>query len=160
MSTKPTILIIPGSFAPARLYDPFLSLLHGLGFPALVEELPTADRRPPSPAATMYDDAKFFNQVINRLLAEGKDVVVLGHSYGGCVTTEAVKGLTEQKKQGKATLGEGGDGRGRLVGLVYLTALMPLIGDSLMGMFEGQSDLAFIGFEVCSSSALLTTLST
>ena len=146
MATKPTILIIPGSFAPAYFYDDWLTLLHKLGYPAIVRDLPTTDRRPPSPAATLYDDATFFNHIINRLCAEGKDVVALGHSYGGCVATEAVKGLTE-RREGTSD-GEGGKGRGRLLGVIYLTAMMPKVGHSLGGMFEGQGSLDFLKFEV------------
>ena len=153
MTTKPTILIIPGSFSPSYFYNPFLSDLHALGFSeAFVRDLPSADRRPPSPAATLQDDATYFNHVINRLFAEGKDVVLLAHSYGGCVATEAVKGLTD-RYEGKSE-GEGGKGRGRLLGTIYLTALMPKVGDSVGGMFDGQGSLDFLKFEVCYHSPL------
>lgn len=137
--TNPTILIIPGSFSPDHFYNSTVTELQSIGFDALVRILPSSDRRPPSPAATLADDAQFFNYLLNRLLAEGKDVVLLGHSYGGCVTTECVKGLTEKSTD---------PGRGSLKGLIYLTALMPKVGQSLGSMFEGQAKLDFLKFEV------------
>lgn len=136
---QPTIVIIPGSFSPDHFYFTTVAELQSLGFSAIVRNLPTTERRPPSPAATFDDDVQYFNYLLNRLLAEGKDVVVLGHSYGGCVLTQCVKGLTEKSTDSS---------RGSLKGLIYLTAMMPKVGQSLSSLFEGRTSLDFLKFEV------------
>lgn len=136
--TKPTILIVTASFSPASFYHSFLADLESLGFEAHVRDLPSADRRPPSPAATLADDAQYVHHIINRLCAEGKDVVVVAHSYGGCVATEAIKGLTEKQ-----------EGRGKVLSVVYLTALMPQLGESLADMFDAELGTSeYLKFEV------------
>ncbi|KAJ7662911.1 Alpha/beta hydrolase fold-1 [Mycena rosella] len=142
----PTILIVPGAFCPASFYGPLVSRLKDGGQEALVFDLPTASRKPPQKAATFYEDAAFFSGVIASLCKSGKDVVVMGHSYGGGVATECVRGYTAKKA-----------GEGRVTGLVYFTAIAPLVGQAVgavtadlgfnFGKFEGDfiymDDLSF-----------------
>ncbi|KAJ7662910.1 Alpha/beta hydrolase fold-1 [Mycena rosella] len=113
----PTILIIPGSFSSPSFYDPLTSHLKDGGFEALVFGLPSAARRPPQKAATFYEDVAFFGGVLASLCKSGKDVVVMSHSYGGSVATECVRGYTAKKA-----------GEGCVTGLVYFTAIAPLVG--------------------------------
>ncbi|KAJ7666287.1 Alpha/beta hydrolase fold-1 [Mycena rosella] len=117
----PIILIIPGSFSIPSFYDPLVSHLKDGGLEALVFGLPSASRRPPQKAATMYEDAAFFSGVLASLCKSGKDVVVMGHSYGGSVASECIRGHTEKKA-----------GEGRVLGLIYFTAAVPLIEGEFM----------------------------
>jgi pimeloyl-ACP methyl ester carboxylesterase len=140
--SKPTIVVIPGSFSASEFYHPTTTHLQTLGYPSvIVRDLPSASRRPPSPAATLADDAQFFNYLCNKLCAEGKDVVIVAHSYGGGVATDCVKGLVEKSENEK-------EGRGVVKGIIYLTALVPKVGDSLAGMFDGEGSLEFLKYEV------------
>ena len=56
-----------------------------------------------------------------KLVDEGKDVVMIAHSYGGSPMSQCTKGLskTEREAEGK----EGG-----IVRLAYMTALVPGLG--------------------------------
>ncbi len=121
---KPTIVIVPGSFSPAYFYDAVVDKLREGGFETIVGNLPSASRSPPEPAATMADDAAFFHDIVEKVADQGKDVVLVTHSYGGVVGTEASKDLSksERKEAGK----EGG-----LVRLVYLTSVVPTPENSL-----------------------------
>ena len=136
MSSTPTIVIVPGSFAPAFFYDDVVKGLKANGFDTLVYDLPTASRKPPEHAATMYEDAMYFNGILTAMCDAGKDVVVLGHSYGGCVASECVKGLTEERT-----------GKGRVVGLIYLAALVPKVGEAL-GALTAHLGFDFIKVDV------------
>ncbi|KAK4943610.1 hypothetical protein LTR10_016905 [Elasticomyces elasticus] len=139
--SKPSIVIVPGSFSPAYFYSDIVDKLRRDGFDAIVEELPSASRSPPEKAATMQDDAAVFRDVVEKLADQGKDVVFVTHSYGGMVGTEASKGISkkERKEAGK----EGG-----LVKLVYLTSVVAtpgksigeLMGSSLPTFFEVDGD--------------------
>ncbi|KAK5553546.1 hypothetical protein LTR46_008521 [Exophiala xenobiotica] len=124
MATKPTVVIVPGSFSPAYFYDVVVDKLRENGFETIVDNLPSASRSPPEPAATMADDAAFFHDIVEKLADQGKDVVLVTHSYGGVVGTEASKGLSksERTEAGKY---------GGLVRLVYLTSVVPTPGNSL-----------------------------
>ena len=138
-SSKPTILIVPGSFSPAHFYSPVVNGLNASGFETFVYDLPSASRKPPEHAATLAEDAMFFNGVLTSLCDAEKNVVVLGHSYGGSVISECVKGLMAKR-----------DGKGRVVGLIYLTALVPLVGQSLAEMS------AHLGFDFIKADVSLT----
>lgn len=122
-NTKPAILIIPGSFSSAPLYYPLVDAFRGLGYDAFVNNLPSASRHAPEEPASLEDDAVFFRGVIEKLADKGRDVVVLMHSYGGMVGTEASKGVSkeERAKAGK---------QGGVVRLVYLVAMVLSAGSS------------------------------
>lgn len=120
-STKPTIVIVPGSFSAYGVYDPFLAKIRGEGFTALALKLPSTQKRHPLPPATLQDDAAHVRGVIERLIAEGDgtEVVILAHSYGGTVATEALTGL-----------GIKDGGKGGVKRLVFLSAIAPKVGET------------------------------
>ena len=125
--TKPTILIVPGSFSEYGIYNPFLAQIRNQGFTAFALKLPSTQKRAPLPPATLQDDAAHARGVAEHLIAEGAEVVVLAHSYGGTVATEAFEGLGV--KEGKG-----------IKRLVFLSAVAPKVGEnqvSAMKLEEG-----------------------
>ena len=143
---KPAIVIVPGSFSPAYLYSDVVDKLRENGYEAVVENLPSAARAPPQEAATMADDAAAFHDLVETLADQGKDVVLVSHSYGGVVSTEASKGLSkaERREAGK----EGGITR-----LVYLTSLVPTVGNSAADLMGTQFP-SFLRVQVGADSVL------
>ncbi|KAH8700115.1 Alpha/Beta hydrolase protein [Talaromyces proteolyticus] len=131
MSQKPSIVIIPGSFTGPDIYSNFASLLRGRGYEVIVGILQSANRTRPEKAATLQEDAAYFRGVAETLASQGKDVVVVGHSYGGVVATESVKGVikTEREAHGKA---------GGVVRVVYLVSVVADIGQGNFEAFGGQ----------------------
>ncbi|KAJ6470536.1 Alpha/beta hydrolase fold-1 [Mycena sanguinolenta] len=129
---KPTIIIIPASFSPLSLYSAVISDLQSHGYSVHGVELETVGRREKAP--TMYDDAAVVASVASKLAEEGKDVVLVAHSYGGIVACQASKGLakTIRKKEGK----EGG-----IVRIVFVAAMVPAEGQPLLALFGNKIDL-------------------
>lgn len=127
--SKPTIVIVPGSFTAAAAYDNLASILSKqFGYEVIVGTLQSTIRAPPAKGATMQEDAAYFRGMIEALSSQGKDVVVVGHSYGGFVATESVNRVTKPERQQKGAAGGA-------VRVVYLAALVPAIGEtSLVGM--------------------------
>lgn len=133
MSTsKPTILLVPGSFAAGNVYAPLVSLFRAQGFSALAAQLPSSQKRYPLPPATLQDDAAHVRGIVEQLLAEeeSRQVVVVAHSYGGTVATEAFEGL-----------GTHGEGKGGVRRLVFLTATAPRVGETLNTALRQREDL-------------------
>lgn len=134
MPTKPSILIVPGSFAPAEIYDPVVEAVTARGHETQAVQLPSVGLKPePTPTReppTMYEDAAHIAALAAALADEGKDVVIIGHSYGGVPATESVRGLAkvDRRREGK----EGG-----LVRLAYFTALVPEVGVYAGGVLAG-----------------------
>lgn len=120
-ATKPTILIVPGSFCNASHYTSVLTALHALSYPAQATSLPSATRVPPAPGASLAEDAAHIAALLTSLADDGQDIVLLAHSYGGIPATEAARGLAkaERAAQGKP---------GGIVKIVYLSAIVPPVG--------------------------------
>ncbi|KFX93376.1 hypothetical protein V490_04860 [Pseudogymnoascus sp. VKM F-3557] len=133
-STKPTILIVPGSFSAVSLYDTLISALHALSYPAIVSDLPSASRLPPAPAASMADDAAHFHGLAESLADEGRDIVILTHSYGGIPGTEAAKGLAKADREAEGK-------KGGVIRLVYLTSIVPPVGGSQISVMGPLSEV-------------------
>jgi hypothetical protein len=134
--SKPSILFIPGSFSIPEFYDPVLDAVRSKGYEIKGLHKPSAGLKtgpregtPP----TMYDDAAYIASEASKLADEGKDVILVAHSYGGVPTTESTKGLSkkERQEQGK---------KGGIVGLGYLTALVPAVGTSAAGLLANVPD--------------------
>ncbi|KAJ4344068.1 hypothetical protein N0V95_006401 [Ascochyta clinopodiicola] len=121
MSSNPTIVLVPGSFSAAGAYASFIALLRAQNLTALAIQLPSTQKRHPQPPATLQDDAAHVRGVVEQLIAEGEgtEVVVLAHSYGGSVVSEAVAGLGI--KAGK---------KGGVRRLVFLSATVPRVGEN------------------------------
>lgn len=109
---KPSIVIVPGSFATPGLYQDCVLALRAKGFPALEVFLPTTQKRVGLEPATMQEDAAKIKSVAEALIAQGKEVVVVCHSYGGCPTTEGLVGVPVKR-------------------IIYLTSIAPKVGESL-----------------------------
>ena len=121
---KPSIILIGGSFALPEFYSPITTAIASHGYEIVAPHIPsvgvaTGPREGDPP--TMYDGAACIAGGIEKLAAEGKDVILIGHSYGGTPISESTKGLgkMERMAQGK---------KGGVVRLAYMTALVPAVG--------------------------------
>lgn len=154
-SNKPVIVIVPGSFSYASHYYILVDKIQALGYRAFVNNLPSTIRDVPEEPASLEDDAVFFRGIIEKLADRGDDVVVLMHSYGGQVGSEAVKGVgkDERQKAGKS---------GGVVKLVYLTASVLEVGSSMKSE-SGDPPAGLVEIDEVSNSylchlSLLTSL--
>jgi pimeloyl-ACP methyl ester carboxylesterase len=99
-SPQPTVVLVHGAFADAS------------GFGGIIRELSTSGHRvlaPPNPLRSLGGDAATVSAVVGAI--EGP-VVLVGHSYGGAVITQASAQA------------------GNVIGLVYLAAFSPDEGES------------------------------
>ena len=130
---SPVLVIVPGSFAPAALYHPFIAHLtsSAVGFPDVrVITTPTVGRRPnQTVAATMSDDAAAIVGFVQPILdEEDRDVILMPHSYGGVPTSQAMEKLSRKNRP---------DGKRAVEKIVYCTAVVLPEGASNMAMSGG-----------------------
>ncbi|KAI1367926.1 Alpha/beta hydrolase fold-1 [Xylaria arbuscula] len=124
---KPYFLVVTGSFAPASLYDNLVEKVTASGYDIKVPHLATVGLGPgkgrDTPPATMYDDAALIAKEAEALADQGREIILIGHSYGGIPATESIKGLSvsERQKAGK---------KGGIVRLAYKTAAVTTPGHS------------------------------
>ncbi|KAI0176149.1 alpha/beta-hydrolase [Hypoxylon sp. FL1284] len=130
--SKLSILLVPGSFSLPKFYDPVIQGVAKEGYEIRALHLPSVGLetgpRPGQPP-TMYDDAAFIAKEALHLVEQGRDVVIVTHSYGGVPGTEAVRGLA---KEGREKLGQ----KGGIVRLAYMTSLVPAVGVAAAGVRE------------------------
>ena len=113
---KPVIVLEHGAWADGSSWDQVVRILQGDGYIVYV---------PPNPLRGVAADSAYLNDFLtqNTNLA-GKPVVLVGHSYGGFVITNAAVGDSEVKA------------------LVYVDAFLPKHGDTLKSLTTSGSCLA------------------
>ncbi|KAI9037129.1 alpha/beta hydrolase [Aspergillus affinis] len=133
--SNPTILLVQGSFQTPQVYSSLVSNLQSLGYPTVHPALPscTDTDHEDFPTRTLTDDARAVTRVLEELIEnESKTVLVVMHSYGGIVGSEAVPeslSFAHRQKQGQ---------KGGVVHLFYFAAFVLDVGESVLGKF-GES---------------------
>ncbi|WP_433507304.1 alpha/beta fold hydrolase [Pseudonocardia halophobica] len=108
-------VLVHGAWHGAWAWEPVLPLLRDKDIEPVTVELPSAGR-----GGDLQDDARVVRQAV---LADGRDTVLVGHSYGGMVITEAALDLP------------------RVRHLVYVCAFMLDQGDSLVTAVRDEERL-------------------
>ena len=113
-ASKPTIVLVHGAWADASSWRRVIKRLQSDGYVVVA---------PPNPLRGVASDSAYLASYLNKV--EGP-VVLVGHSYGGTVITNAAAGDPEVKA------------------LVYVDAFIPDQGQSLLDLVTAQpgSDLA------------------
>ncbi|KAJ5827346.1 hypothetical protein N7447_004109 [Penicillium robsamsonii] len=133
MATPPTLVFIPGSWHKPTCYDEVTKLLQGHKLKCISITLPSTTG---NPAATFKDDLDAVREAILTETINGRNVVVIAHSYGGMVGNSAIKGLTqprdftESQNQAPTT--------GYVIGLILIASGFTLSGLAFMDPFFGH----------------------
>lgn len=83
----PLVILVHGAWHGAWCWAPLQARLDERGVPSLAIDLP-GHATSPLALTDLYGDARHVADVIDRL---GRPVVLVGHSYGGAVVTEAAR---------------------------------------------------------------------
>ncbi|KAF2139186.1 uncharacterized protein K452DRAFT_232993 [Aplosporella prunicola CBS 121167] len=129
-AAKPTVVLAPGAWHTPDCYDEVRERLSALGYPTQSVAYPSVGAEPPT--ATLSDDVAAVRGAVAELADAGKSVVLVVHSYGGCVGASAVEGL------GARTRARAGK-KGGVVMFVYLAAFVVPKGKCLFDMFAGNA---------------------
>jgi pimeloyl-ACP methyl ester carboxylesterase len=114
VSQKATVLVVGGGWHLPQSYAKLTKQLESIGYEVQVPILPSMNGSRP-PTKSLGDDTDHIRSVAEGLVNEGRDVVVLMHSYGGQVGTNALYGLGKDHSKEAEQLG----GISRLI---YMTA--------------------------------------
>lgn len=129
---NPTILFIPGSWLPPSTYSTFLSHLQTASFPTAYATYPSLNPSDPSTATPAADSQHVRGKYLLPLVEEeGKDVVVVMHSYGGVVGSAAAKGLSKSVRTRSG-------GKGGVIGLIHITGFVLPHGSSVVDAVGGE----------------------
>ncbi len=106
MNRGPDVLLVHGAWHGSWAFEDLKAALQERGWTVRTVDLASID----SGSADLHDDAQIVRE---SLAAVPAPTIVVGHSYGGMVATEGAAGATN------------------LVGLVYLAAAVPEVGQSV-----------------------------
>ncbi|KAI0126275.1 Alpha/beta hydrolase fold-1 [Xylariales sp. AK1849] len=116
MSTpKPAILIVHGAFHPPACYDPLTTKLQAAGFEVVVPRLPSIGEG--VFGVTLDEDVALVRQSATLLFESRKEVILVGHSYGGFLATVVAKDYSVEERAAKGQ-------QGGFRGIVYLAGTL------------------------------------
>jgi pimeloyl-ACP methyl ester carboxylesterase len=110
-AAKPTVVLIHGAFADASAWNGVISRLQKDGYPVIA---------PANPLRSLSGDSAYIKSVLEQTPGP---LVVVGHSYGGAVITNAAAGNTDVKA------------------LVYVDAFLPAVGEKTVDLGGADSEL-------------------
>jgi pimeloyl-ACP methyl ester carboxylesterase len=120
-SPKPTVVLVHGAWADGSSWAPVASRLQRKGYPVLVA---------PNPLRGLASDAAYLAAYLQQHTTG--PIVLVGHSYGGAVVTNAALADPDVKA------------------LVYVDAFVPDQGDTILGLLGGGGDpnalFDFVGY--------------
>src|SRR5690242_16126807 len=117
-------VFVHGAFGGAWCWDPIVAPLEAAGHTVETLDLPGGGDDPTPPAGVTLESCA--ERVCSQLLERSEPAVLVGHSMGGVIITQAASSCPE-----------------RVAALIYLTAFMPANGQSLLSLTqlpEGQDD--------------------
>lgn len=95
---KPIIFFIPGAWHRPSCYDLVIGPLKSLSYP--IETVQNLSTSAALPAKGLTEDIENVRAKLEKLIdTEGKDVVIVMHSYGGCPGTASIEGLDKKTRQ-------------------------------------------------------------
>jgi pimeloyl-ACP methyl ester carboxylesterase len=121
-----TYVLVHGSFHGGWCWDGIVTRLTRAGHRAVAVDLPGrgADRRPAA-TLTLEDYAQ---KVVDAVATEKEPVVLVGHSMGGVVITQAAERAPE-----------------RIARLAYVCAFLPAHGQSLLELAQSDGESVLLG---------------
>ncbi|KKA18248.1 hypothetical protein T310_7809 [Rasamsonia emersonii CBS 393.64] len=114
---KPIFLFVPGAWHQPEAFDGIRALMAKRGLQTAVVALPSVGAEPPTKG--LHDDIDHVRATITHLADDGRQVVVVAHSYGGMARSDSGQ-------------------KGGVIMLVYMTAFVAPKGSTLLDMLGGE----------------------
>ncbi|KAI1110791.1 Alpha/beta hydrolase fold-1 [Nemania sp. NC0429] len=142
---KPVLVLVPGAWCAPVMYTLTADILTKAGYTCLTVSLPSvgSELRPedaPPITQGLQTDANAVRDVVVPQLDAGHDVVLVCHSYGGVVSSEAVRGLDR---------GSRGPDTGAVIYLVYVAAIILDVGGEVWPGGNPPDDSYILDGEIC-----------
>lgn len=127
-TSLPTIVLVHGAWHTPPNYQSYIDALKAKGFTVHCPRLPSCNGASP-PNASLPEDVVCVHEVVKPLVEAGERVLMLLHSYGGAVGTDAVDGLafSDRKAAGQP---------GGVIHLLYLCAYILPPGSTIFGVVQ------------------------
>ncbi|KAJ3548703.1 hypothetical protein NM208_g872 [Fusarium decemcellulare] len=128
MAQNPTLVFVPGAWHTPEYWGKMVTILEAQQYKCVTVALPTVSS---NIETTLPDDVNAVRGAILAETTQGRNVVVVVHSYGGCVGASAMKGLTA-KTEGDP------ENSGRVIGLFMIATGFMVSGVTFLGHSGGK----------------------
>ena len=128
-SQRATIVWVPGLLHTPAHFRPTVEALADVGIPSISIDMPNYG--PSAPSALPYDDLEVIRSACSDLVNDGKEIILVGHSYSGVPVCQAVRGLDRSFRKS-----EGKDGG--IVRVMFVAAWTLPDGMTMMKYSNGQ----------------------
>nr|XP_036579911.1 uncharacterized protein CTRU02_09962 [Colletotrichum truncatum]KAF6787667.1 hypothetical protein CTRU02_09962 [Colletotrichum truncatum] len=125
----PTIVFTPGAWHGPQAFDIVRAGLMIKGYDSEAVTLPSVGAEPPT--VGVEDDAAAVRSTLQALANEGKQIVLVAHSYGGLASSNAIPGLGWQQRAAN-------NQTGGVIMMVYLCAFALPDATSLLDLLGGE----------------------
>ncbi|OKL63868.1 hypothetical protein UA08_00634 [Talaromyces atroroseus] len=126
--SKPSLIFCPGAWYPTSAFNPLIERLpgytsHTVAFPSIHEATTVRDLQP---------DIEAVRSLVQRESDQGREVVIISHSWSGLPVSSALDGLSRAQREKAGQ-------KGGVVKLIFLSAFIPDVGQSLLQAFGGTA---------------------
>lgn len=126
----------------AQVLDKVIDSLRSVSYEAEDYQLPTAGNA----SKIVNDDDRYMRSVLATQFKNGRDAVLIVHSFAGFAGTAAISGLDKTTRAGCGELYS-------LGGIIYLVAFLPLNGNTLAQLLNEKHPAAVINVHLYAASA-------
>lgn len=131
--SAPTLIFAPGAWYPPTVFDLIIAKLpeyrcRTVAFPSIQSATRISDLQP---------DIDAVRCIVDQEAEEDNDIIVILHSWAGLPVSSALEGLSKSERQTKGR-------KGGIVKLLFITAFIPILGESLVGAFGGTPPSWFV----------------
>ncbi|KAI1472657.1 Alpha/beta hydrolase fold-1 [Daldinia caldariorum] len=128
-TTKPAVIIVSGAFHQPHHYDPLKAKLEADGYEVFIPLLRSCSSQA---GITWKDDVALIHEIVEPHMDNGKEFIIICHSYGGVPACAATNGFTVEERRN-------GGKKGGFRAILFMTALaLPRAGLDVLQCFGGQ----------------------
>jgi hypothetical protein len=127
--TKPTLLLLHGSWHSNQTWERLLPLLDGKGYKTIAPQVCFCGTE--EPLTSIAPCIAQIQAIIAEETSAGRDVVMINHSFGGVVGCSSVNGFTAKNQSRLAGSG------GKVIGIIQMCALTIPSNTSLLQFLGG-----------------------
>lgn len=126
--SRASIILVPGLYHEPIVYNRVVDVLRKFHYKRIFPiDLPSVGSM-----KGRADDVTTVRSILTKELDEGRDVILVGNSYGGTVISDAVEGLQKHSSitpRSPTIAGRIPRPRGKILALIYLSGFLPYIRD-------------------------------
>jgi pimeloyl-ACP methyl ester carboxylesterase len=131
-SQKPVVVLVHGAWHHPVHYRALIFALQEQGYTVLAPLNATVGYDDAVVGKTYKDDVKRVHDYLFPVLDEGREVIMLCHSYGGVPGTASIEGNTVAERTAKGL-------KGGVKSVLYISALLPPVRDTSVWDLLGQA---------------------